>query len=130
MLTNTEGGKEYIKDRKWDKEINLDKVEHISNGVVIDTFDNNSENYILKDSDLNDKNYKNIVYVGSIRKVNNIGLLLDAAKIIKNKGINNIRFLIYGSGDETEILKKRCETEHIDNVIFKGRVEKNSSHLY
>lgn len=124
IIMTWEGGKEYIKDRKWDKEINLDKVEHISNGVVIDTFDNNSENYILKDSDLNDKNYKNIVYAGSIRKVNNIGLLLDAAKIIKNKGINNIRFLIYGSGDETEMLKNRCEIEHIDNVIFKGKVEK------
>src|SRR5699024_3703344 len=61
---------------------------------------------------------------GSIRKVNNIGMLLDAAKIIQNEGNKEIRFLIYGSGDESEVLKKRCYEEGIKNVTFKGRVEK------
>jgi glycosyltransferase involved in cell wall biosynthesis len=32
--------------------------------------------------------------------------------------------LIYGAGDEEEILKQRCKDENISNVIFKGRVEK------
>ena len=80
--------------------------------------------YKIIDSDLDNKDFKNIVYAGSIRKVNNIGLLLDAAKIIQNKEINHIRFLIYGAGDESEMLKQRCEDEEIENVIFKGRVEK------
>jgi glycosyltransferase involved in cell wall biosynthesis len=56
--------------------------------------------------------------------VNNLGMLLDAAKIIQNQGEKEIRFLIYGSGDESGALKKRCEEENINNVIFKGRVEK------
>ncbi|MCK9218183.1 MAG: glycosyltransferase, partial [Firmicutes bacterium] len=98
--------------------------KHISNGVVIDTFDYNSKEYQIKDKDLNDEKYKNIIYAGSIRKVNNIGMLLDVAKIIKNKGYSDIRFLIYGSGNESETLKNRCEKEGIDNVIFKGRVDK------
>lgn len=125
IIMTWEGGKDYIVNQGWGSQINLDKVKHISNGVVLDTFDKNSSEFQINDSDLDDVTYKNLVYTGSIRKVNNLGLLLDAAKIIrkKDKG-NKIRFLIFGSGDETEILKKRCMEENIDNVIFKGRVEK------
>jgi glycosyltransferase involved in cell wall biosynthesis len=119
-----EGGKDYIINQKWEKDIDLAKIKHISNGVVIETFDSNiKENHVI-DKDLDDKNYKNVVYAGSIRRVNNLGLLLDAAKIIQDKGHTDIRFLIYGSGDESKILKKRCFDEDIQNVLFKGRVEK------
>ncbi|WP_226643032.1 glycosyltransferase family 4 protein [Mesobacillus subterraneus] len=124
IIMTWEGGREYIIDQKWENQIDLKKVKHISNGVVIDTFDKNSEKYTIIDSDLDNNAYKNIVYAGSIRKVNNLGMLLDAAKIIQNQGKKDIRFLIYGSGDESEALKKRCEEESINNVIFKGRVEK------
>lgn len=124
IIMTWEGGREYIVDQGWEKTIDLNKVNHISNGVVIDSFDRNSEENQVIDSDLDNEDYKNIVYAGSIRKVNNVGLLLDAAKIIQNQGSNQIRFLIYGSGDESEMLKQRCENEGIRNVIFKGWVEK------
>ena len=62
-----------------------------------------------------------VVYVGSIRKVNNLGLLLDAARKVRNK---KVIFLIWGSGDELEMLKSRVVNERISNVIFKGYVEK------
>ncbi len=124
IIMTWEGGQEYITDQKWDSQIALNKVKHISNGVVIDTFDANSQRYKIDDIDLDNKSYKNVVYAGSIRKVNNLGMLLDAAKLIKKYGNNDIRLLIYGSGDESEKLKRRCEEEDIDNVIFKGHVEK------
>lgn len=124
LIMTWEGGKEYIVDQKWQNQIDLKKIKHISNGLVIDTFDNNSEKYHLVDSELDDKRYKNIVYTGSIRKVNNIGVLLETAKLIQEKGRTDIRFLIYGSGDEKEMLQQRCNDETINNVIFKGRVEK------
>ncbi|WP_280770609.1 glycosyltransferase family 4 protein [Salipaludibacillus daqingensis] len=124
IIMTWEGGKDYIINQGWDNQIDLAKVSHISNGVVIDTFDRNSEVYQIFDADLQNKDYKNVVYAGSIRKVNNIGLLLDAAKLIQDKGETCIRFLIYGSGDESVMLKKRCEDEGIVNVIFKGQVEK------
>lgn len=124
IIMTWEGGREYIIDQKWDNQIDLKKVKHISNGIVIDTFDKNSEEHNIIDADLDNKDYKNIVYAGSIRKVNNLGMLLDAAKKIRDQGNNDIRFLIYGSGDESESLQKRCNEEGITNVIFKGRVEK------
>lgn len=123
VIMTWEGGKQYIIDQGWDKQIDLNKIKHISNGVVIDSFDKNSQDHVIIDSDLDDNNFKNLVYAGSIRKVNNLGLLLDAAKIIQDYD-QKIRFLIYGSGDEKEMLEQRCKDEGISNVIFKGRVEK------
>ncbi len=123
IVMTWEGGSQYIIDQGWDKQIDLNKVKYISNGVAIDSFDKNSKEYELHDIDLEDKSYKNLVYAGSIRKVNNIGLLLDAAKLIQEKD-QEVRFLIYGSGEEKETLENRCKSENIDNVIFKGRVEK------
>ncbi len=123
VIMTWEGGSQYIINQGWDEQIDLNKVKHISNGVIIDSFDKNSIENQIDDLDLNDKNYKNLVYAGSIRKVNNLGLLLNAAKIIQEND-SKIRFLIYGSGDEKEILENRCKEEEINNVIFKGRVDK------
>jgi len=89
---------------------------------MLDSFDKNSQENQINDPDLDDKGYKNLVYAGSIGQVNNLGLLLEAAKIIQ-KNDEKIRFLIYGSGNEKEMLENRCEEEGINNVIFKGRVE-------
>lgn len=124
IIMTWEGGQDYIVDQGWSNDVNLEKVNHISNGVVIASFDKNREQHPIVDADLQDKRFRNIVYAGSIRKVNNLGILLDAAKKVQIKGHNDIRFLIYGSGDEREMLEKRCENEAIRNVIFKGRVEK------
>lgn len=123
VIMTWEGGGQYIRNQGWDKQINLNKVKHISNGVIIDSFDRNSKENQIKDADLDDKNYKNLVYAGSIRKVNNLGLLIDAAKIIQQKD-KQVRFLIFGSGDEKEMLENRCKEENINNIVFKGRVEK------
>jgi glycosyltransferase involved in cell wall biosynthesis len=118
------GGAQYIRDQQWDQEIDLSKVVHISNGVVLETFDQNVNSHVWDDPDLDDSNYQNVIYAGSIRKVNDLGMLLDAAKIIERTGNSKIRFLIYGDGDEREALISRCHREGISNVMFKGRVEK------
>jgi len=124
IIMTWEGGKDYIRDMGWDDQVDLNKVEHINNGVSVEKFDRDSEKHIIKDSDLDNNELVKIVYAGSIRKVNNIGLLLDAAKIIQDQGHSQIRILIYGSGDEKEILEKRCKDENINNVIFKGQIDK------
>ena len=66
------------------------------------------------------KNYK-IIYTGAIRRINNLGIILDVAKEIKDK---SIKFIIFGDGDELPILKERILKENINNVIFKGKVNK------
>lgn len=121
IIFSFDGGYDYIQDHNLDRIIPREKVYFINNGVNLEEFKNNSNKYRISDDDLDNPEYFKVVYVGSIRKVNNLGLLLDAAKEVKNQ---RIRFLIWGAGDELETLKKRVSDEQIDNVVFKGFIEK------
>lgn len=121
MVYTMEGAYDYITEKGWDKEIPRSKVYYINNGTDLELYDQNVRDYPTSDPDLDNENIFKVVYCGSIRKVNNVGKLLDIAKAVRNP---KIRFLIWGSGDQLDALKKRKETEHIDNVVFKDRVEK------
>lgn len=121
IVFTMEGAYDYIIEQGWDSEIKRDKVAFINNGVDLEQFDNNKENYIIKDDDLNDPDIFKIVYVGSIRKVNGLDSLLDTAKKTTDK---KIKFLIWGDGDEKERLMRRVVDEKIENAVFKGRIEK------
>ncbi|WP_138494906.1 glycosyltransferase family 4 protein [Paenibacillus pinistramenti] len=126
VIMTWEGGKDYVIGRGWSRQVDPEKIKHINNGVDIELFDQNAAAYPDVDARLEDKRFTNIVYTGSIRKVNQVGLILDAAKIIQAQGAGELRFLIYGAGDETELLQKRCAEESISNVIFMGKVNKQS----
>ncbi len=121
IVFSMEGAYDYIKERHWEKVVPKKKVHFINNGVDLDTFDYNKVNYTIEDNDLNSSEIIKAVYVGSIRRANNLGILLDIAKKVKDK---RIRFLIWGDGDEREALEKRLADENITNVVFKGRVDK------
>ena len=120
-----EGGKDYIIEQGWDTvhggPVDLNKVHHINNGVDLELFDYNKEHYITDDSDLDNPETFKVVYTGSIRKVNNLGQLLDVAKLVKNP---KVKFLIWGNGNELSLLQSHVQDEKIDNVVFKGQVEK------
>ena len=121
VVFTMEGGYDYITEQGWDQEIPRSKVFHINNGVDLPTFDHDKEAYQLDDPDLENENQFNIIYAGSIRKANNLGLLLDVAKKVTAP---NVKFLIWGGGEDLPELEKRLEDENIRNVVFKGRVEK------
>lgn len=124
IIFTIEGGKEYIIDKKWDKEIDISKIHYLNNGVDLDSFNYNKEHYQLEDEDLDNPELFNVIYTGSVRTANNLGIVIDAAKYVQENGENNVKFLIFGDGDEKEKLQKRCIEENIQNVAFKGHVEK------
>ena len=125
IVFTKEGDVDHIKEMGWDKDhggkIDLAKCHYINNGVNLKDYYASMERDILKDPDLEDDSFK-VVYTGTVRPVNNVGNLLDTAKLVKDK--KDIKFLIFGGGSELEKLEKRVQDEHIDNVIFKGFVEK------
>ena len=55
-----------------------------------------------------------------IRPVNNVGNLLDCAKLLKEH--EDIKFLIYGDGNQLPSLQARISDENITNVTIKGFV--------
>jgi len=121
VVFTMENAYQYIREQGWEKQVPESKVFYVNNGVDLDLFESNREHFQIQDEELSDPALFNVVYAGSVRKVNNLGLLLDAAKKVRNE---KVRFLIWGDGDELPFLHRRVEEERIDNVIFKGRVDK------
>jgi glycosyltransferase involved in cell wall biosynthesis len=123
LVFSMEGGKDYVIRKKWDTDnggpINIKKIMYINNGVDLTEFNENVKNYHLEDEDLNDKNTFKVIYIGSIRLFNNVRLLIDAADRLKH--IKEVKFLIYGDGNDRDNLQEYVKLHRIDNVIFKEK---------
>lgn len=113
------GGKDYVESLGLDSS----KVEYINNGVDLEEFNRNKHQYEYKDKELdNDKNFK-VVYTGSMGLTNYLDILIKAAKLIQEKGIENIQFILFGDGYHRKELEQYVKINNIKNVIFKGKVE-------
>lgn len=123
LIFTMPGGKDYIRDKKWDKVVDLEKVFHVNNGVDLEEFEANKAQYAFADEDLDNAEMCKLIYMGSIRLANNIGQLIDAMEVLKEMGREDIQLLVYGDGTERELLEKRCLDNEL-NVKFKGKVEK------
>lgn len=115
------GGKDYIIDKKWDKKVALEKIFNINNGIDVEEQERQVKENAFSDPDLDDGSFK-VIYCGSIRKVNNVGSLIEAAELLKED--KELKFLIYGAGNQREELETYCKENGVDNVIFKGYVDK------
>lgn len=119
------GGKDYIIEQQWDKSnggpIDIGKVYSLNNGIDLNAFNYNKENYKFDDEDLDNPEIFKIVYAGSIRHVNKVEALVDVAKKLSDK---KIKILIWGSGDQVKTIQKRISEEQLTNIILKGKVSK------
>ena len=114
------GGKDYVES------IGLDpsKVRYINNGVDIDEFNKNKLLNIFEDADLENNNTFKVLYTGSMGTANSLNYLIQASELIQERGYGDIRFILFGDGYQREELEKYVEDNNINNVIFKGNVEK------
>lgn len=121
VVFTMEGAYDYIVEQKWEKDVPRSKVFYVNNGVDLALFDRNREQFCLKDPDLENSDTIKVIYTGSIRLINQLGLLVDMAKELQNP---RIKLLIWGTGDELGALQERVRVEGVTNIVFKGHVEK------
>lgn len=123
VVMSMEGGRQYIKDHKWDLDsggpIDLNKIHYVNNGIDLDEFNIDMKEYIIPDCDLENDTLKKVICLGSIRKANDIEQLIDAAQCLMQ--YSNIKILIYGDGPNRSLLEKKCLQEGINNVAFKQK---------
>jgi len=124
IIFTMEGGKDYILEKGWDKDIDQSKIYHINNGIDLEQYKQQQNDFILKDDDLDCSDCFKAIYTGSIRLTNNVGCLVDAARVLDNTPNNNVKILIYGFGDQLKKLQGICKAEHLDSIRFKGKVDK------
>jgi glycosyltransferase involved in cell wall biosynthesis len=121
------GGRQYILDRGWESEIDLEKVFYVNNGVDLDEFERSAEQNMNEALHANTESLqfarRKIVYAGSIRLVNNVGYILNLGKALAERG-SDLEIVVYGDGDERAALSERRDREKINNVTFAGSVPK------
>ena len=62
--------------------------------------------------------------LGSMSLFNGLEIIIEAAKILKESGWDSIKFLMFGCGNREYDLKKLAKTYELDNVTFKGKIDK------
>ena len=125
LIFSMAGCKELLKDKKWN-DIDINKVFHINMGVDLKQFDFNKENYTYTYPELENKDLFKVTYCGSIRLINHVQILCDAAKILRDRNIDNVFFSIHGFGDKEKELKKYCEDNALTNIKFYGKIDKKN----
>ncbi|MGI6426239.1 MAG: glycosyltransferase family 4 protein [Natronincolaceae bacterium] len=128
LIFTMEGGSEYITDKQWDEEhggpIDLNKVYHINNGIDLEKFNENKGKCVYNDVDLDDESAFKVLYAGSMGQANALRYLVESAKIIQDKDIQNIKFILFGDGYQRQELEQFVKDNDLQNIMFKGRVEK------
>ncbi|MBS7337489.1 MAG: glycosyltransferase family 4 protein, partial [Thermoguttaceae bacterium] len=120
------GGADYIVDQGWESTVDLKKVHHVAHGVDIEEFDQLVKERPFFDPDLADKTHFKAVYTGSVRFVNNLGMCVDAARILRDRGNDHIRILVWGQGTELDALRDRVKELELTNIVFKGLADRKN----
>lgn len=127
IIFSMQGGGDYIVDKGWGVEVGGDidtsDIGYLNNGVDIQAVDLMKEEYVLEDADLDSKKFK-VVYLGSISEFNGLEILVDVAKILKEKGNDSVCILVYGYGNQLEKLKLLAQEYELTNLKFKGKLDK------
>lgn len=123
IVFTMEGGVDYLRDHKWTTDTNgkipPEKVLYINNGINLEEFYENSVKYVRSDLDLNAPNIYKIIYVGSIRLVNKVKEVIDAAALLQDNP--KYKFFIYGDGSDRPYLEQYVVDNNINNVVFKEK---------
>jgi len=110
----------YVKSRG----INVGKVLYIPNGVDLNRYNQKKALPLEIEEKLSRFKDKYVgVYAGAHGLANNLEVLLEVAKITKQKN-KDIHFLFIGDGVEKQNLMKYAEKEQLDNVTFMDPVPK------
>lgn len=120
LIFTIPGGKEYIESIGVDSS----KVIYINNGIDLEEFDKNKVMYEYREENLDDDSVFKVVYTGSMGIANSLDYLVQAARLIQEQGISNIKFILFGDGYKRKELEEYVANHKLTNVYFKGAVEK------
>ena len=123
MIFTKEGDTDYLGERGWLTEqggdIDIRQCFYINNGIDLQEYVKQIREKRLEDPDLSSDAFR-VTYVGTLRKVNHLELLIRAAVLLKEE--TDIEFLIYGAGEEEEALKRLIRENGLERVHMKGYV--------
>lgn len=87
-------------------------------GTDMNSFDKNVKENLVTNKD----NFFRIAYVGTLGHSYDLKIIIDAIRILNDKGINNLKFVIMGDGPLQDEFKEYAKEKNIDSE-FTGRLE-------
>ena len=127
IIFSFQGGRDYIIDKGWSKEyggdVDTQLVGYLNNGVDLETVDRQKTEFVLNDPDLNTDKFK-VVYLGSVSAFNGLDVLVETARILQERKTEDVQIIIYGYGNQEEKLKRITAEYGLNNIVFKGRLDK------
>lgn len=126
IIMTWEGGIDYLRSNPKYRNLDYNKVHYVSNVVSLEDFDSNlldHEEHYRNDFILDEETV--FTYTGSISKVNDLKMLVDAFYILFKKKVP-VKLLIYGEGTHREELVEFITQNKILNVIYKGAISKSN----
>jgi len=125
LIFTKEGDIDYLKEKKWNLEnegkVDLKKVFYINNGCDFEQNFSPIKTDCLPPLQSEEQTF-NVVYTGSIRMINDLDKIVDTAYLLKD--YKDIKFFIYGEGNQRERLEKKVLALNLSNIHFKGYVNK------
>ena len=125
IIFSFEGGKDYIIEKGWDIEsggdIDINKISYLNNGVDLESVDRRKAEFVLDDADLDSDKFK-VVYLGAICRANNMDLIVETARVLQEREVQDIVVLVYGDGDYRKRLEDKVKELNLNNIKFKGRL--------
>lgn len=64
------------------------------------------------------QSYKYAIYTGNIGAVNNSLILLETARVLKNKGRTDLKLLVIGQGQQRDHIQQRIADENLQDVFI------------
>lgn len=115
---------EGYRQRLLEKNVPNEKISVVTNGVDRDFFKPQDKNAdLIEQYKTRDKFVCS--YIGTIGMACALDVVLRAATMLKQRGRNDILFLLVGDGAAREELEAEARRLGLDNVVFTGRQDKS-----
>ncbi|MFC1761271.1 glycosyltransferase family 4 protein [Planctomycetota bacterium] len=111
-------------DRLVEQGVPADKISIVMNGVDEEIFSPRPADQELAVR-LGVKGRFVCSYIGTIGMACGLGVVLRAAKMLKDEGRKDICFAIVGDGAVRQELEAEAKQAQLDNVVFTGRLDKS-----
>jgi glycosyltransferase involved in cell wall biosynthesis len=105
------------------------KIVVVTNGVDLQRFQPGPKDAGLE-AELDLTNCFVAGYIGTHGLAHGLETVLDAARLLRDRGVTDVRILMLGDGAEKVVLKRRAQAEELDTILFVDTVPKDQVGRY
>ena len=108
-----------------------EKIVYVANGIAdyderVPDMNDNAAELVTKITEMRQAGHLVAGYVGSLVRAQGVDVFVDAARMLRDRGISNIAFVFVGDGPEKEKCQRIARRHDLPNVLFWDPVPKRN----